>query len=134
MTNKIPPTVRESMTESPVTVGPQVSMAEAHALMREHRIRHLPVMQGGRLIGMVTARDLAVVEALADFDPRELSVDEAMSEDVYAVPPDALLRKVAAEMAERKLGSAVVVDGGKVVGVFTATDACRTLAMALAVK
>jgi acetoin utilization protein AcuB len=120
------------MTESPQTVGPQVSMAQAHTIMREHGVRHLPVMQAGRLIGMVTARDLALVEALADFDPKELSVDEAMSEDVYAVSPDAPLSMVTAEMAERKLGSAVVVDGEKVIGVFTVTDACRALTLILA--
>jgi len=69
--------------------------------------------------------------SLADFDPKELSVDEAMSEDVYAVSPDTPLRIVTAEMAERKLGSAVVVDGEKVIGVFTVTDACRALTLVL---
>jgi acetoin utilization protein AcuB len=131
MKANIPTTVRAFMTESPMTVGPQVSLAEAHVIMRERDIRHLPVMHGGSLIGMVTARDLALVEALADFDPKELSVDEAMSEDVYAVSPDAPLRVVAADMAERKLGSAVVVEGGKVIGVFTVTDACRALTQVL---
>jgi acetoin utilization protein AcuB len=121
------------MTENPVTVGPQVSLAEAHTIMRERNLRHLPVMEGGHLIGMVTARDLALVEALADFDPRKLSVEEAMSEDVYSVSPDSPLRAVTAEMAERKLGSAVVVDGGKVAGVFTVTDACRALSLLLGV-
>ena len=119
------------MTESPQTVGPQVTLAQAHEIMREHGIRLLPVMHGGRLIGMVTARDLALVESLAEFDPKELSVDEAMSEDIYAVSPDAPLRVVTAEMAERKLGSAVVVEGQKVIGVFTVTDACRALTLIL---
>lgn len=132
MTIEIPQTVRAYMSESPVTVGPQVSMAEAHTIMREQRVRHLPVMQGGRLIGVVSARDLALVEALADFDPKELSVDEAMSEDVYAVSPDTALRVVAEQMAERKLGSAVIVEGEKVIGVFTVTDACRALGRVLA--
>jgi len=131
MKNRIPQTVREYMTESPVTIGPQVTMAAAHELMRERGVRHLPVMHGGKLIGMVTARDLALVASLADFDPKELSVDEAMSEDVYAVSPDAPLRIVTAEMAERKLGSAVVVQGEKVIGVFTVTDACRALTQVL---
>jgi acetoin utilization protein AcuB len=131
MKTNIPTTVRAYMTESPMTVGPQVSLAEAHTIMREREVRHLPVMQGGRLIGMVTARDLALVEALADFDPKEISVDEAMSEDVYAVSPDAPLRMVTAEMADRKLGSAVIVEAGRVVGVFTVTDACRALTQML---
>jgi acetoin utilization protein AcuB len=131
MKNPIPSAVREYMTESPLTIGPQVSLAEGHAIMREHGIRHLPVMHGGKLVGMVTARDLVLVESLADFDPREVQVEEAMSEDVYAVAPDAPLRIVTAQMAERKLGSAVVVEAGKVIGVFTVTDACRALTFIL---
>jgi acetoin utilization protein AcuB len=132
MRTTIPKTVRGYMTTSPTTVGPQVTMAEAHQIMREHRIRHLPVMHAGQLVGMVTSRDLALVESLADVDPREISVDEAMSAEVYAVSPDAPLSMVAAEMAERKLGSAVVIEGGAVVGVFTAIDACHALAQVLA--
>lgn len=120
------------MTKSPRTIGPQMSMAHAHTIMREHGVRYLPVTQAGHLVGMVTARDLAVVDALSEFVPKVLPVDETMSEDVYVVSPDAPLSEVTAEMAERKLGSAVVVDGQKVIGVFTVTDACRALTRILA--
>jgi acetoin utilization protein AcuB len=132
MRTNIPKTIRAYMTTSPLTVGPQVTMAEAHTVMREHLVRHLPVMHAGQLVGMVTSRDLALVETLADVDPQEIAVEEAMSAEVYAVSPDAPLALVAGEMAERKLGSAVVVEGGDVVGVFTATDACRALGQLLA--
>jgi acetoin utilization protein AcuB len=54
-----------------------------------------------------------------------------MSQEVFTVSPDSPLRMAAQEMAERKLGSAVVVEHGNVVGVFTATDACRVLALVL---
>jgi acetoin utilization protein AcuB len=106
-------------------------MAEAHQIMRDHGVRHLPVMQAGLLSGIVSARDLALVESLPDVDPRKIAVEEAMSEDVYSVSPDTSLRVVTAEMAERKLGSAVVVQDGKVIGVFTVTDACRALTLLL---
>jgi acetoin utilization protein AcuB len=127
----IPTTIRDHMTGHPLTIDPKRSMADAHRLMREHKIRHLPVVHGGQLLGLVSLRDLALVESLPGTDPEEVAVEEAMSEDVYAVSPEAPLGIVAAEMAERKLGSAVVIQRGEVVGVFTMTDACRSLSLVL---
>ncbi|MCC6669174.1 MAG: CBS domain-containing protein [Polyangiaceae bacterium] len=119
------------MTESPHTIGSEQTLAMAHTLMREHSIRHLPVLHGGQLAGMVTVRDLHLVETLKDVEPDAVRVEEAMTPDPYVVAPSALLRDVAAEMAERKLGSAIVVDGKKVVGVFTTVDALRALVEAI---
>lgn len=125
-------TIRDYMTESPHTIGSEQSLAKAHALMREFGIRHLPVLHGGKLAGMVTVRDLHLVETLKDVDPESVRVEEAMTSEPYVVEPTALLRAVASEMAERKLGSAIVVDGKKVVGVFTTVDGLRALADAIA--
>jgi acetoin utilization protein AcuB len=97
-------------------------------MMRTHHIRHLPVLDGGKLVGMVTERDLHLVETLRDVDPREVIVDEAMSNHVYSVDPDIALDVVAETMAEHKYGSAVAIQNGKVVGIFTTNDACRALA------
>jgi acetoin utilization protein AcuB len=132
-TENFPLTVRAHMTTSPETVFAHQTMADAHRVMRTHRLRHLPVLDGGRLVGLVSHRDLALVETLPDVDPAHVQLQEAMSTDVYAVSPDAPLRIVATEMAERKIGAAVVVAEGEVVGVFTAVDACRALAQALSV-
>jgi acetoin utilization protein AcuB len=76
----------------------------------------------------VSDRDLHVIESLRDVDPEEVRVEEAMTQDVYAVTPKTSLKEVVMEMAERKLGSAVVVEGREVVGVFTTVDALNTLA------
>lgn len=130
MTKK-PLTIRDYMTESPHTIGSEQTLAMAHALMREHSIRHLPVLHGGQLAGMVTVRDLHLVETLKDVEPDAVRVEEAMTPDPYVVAPSALLRDVAGEMAERKLGSAIVVEGKKVVGVFTTVDALRALVEAI---
>lgn len=127
MTKAIPP-IRKYMTTAPHTVGIDQSLHQAHQMMREHSIRHLPVLDGGKLVGMLTQRDLAVIEGLKDVDPKKVNVEDAMSNEVFAVDPDALLDEVAAEMAEKKYGSAVVVQNHKVVGIFTTVD----LAMALA--
>jgi len=130
MTKK-PLTIRDYMTESPHTIGSEQSLTKAHALMREHSIRHLPVLHGGKLAGMVTVRDLHLVETLKDVDPENVRVEEAMTTEPYVVAPSATLKEVVLEMADRKLGSAVVVDGKKVVGVFTTVDALRALAEAI---
>lgn len=120
------------MTPSPHSIGRDRLLSEAHALMREHRIRHLPVLQGGKLIGLVSQRDLHLIETLRDVDPEKVTVEEAMSQEPYAVRPDASLEKVAAEMWAKKLGSAIVVEERSVVGVFTTIDALGALVTLLA--
>jgi acetoin utilization protein AcuB len=96
--------------------------------MRERGIRHLPVLDAGRLVGVVSQRDLYLAESLEGVDPTTDTVREAMCGEPYAVPPGAPLEEVAATMAERRLGSAIVVDRGAVIGVFTTVDALRALA------
>jgi acetoin utilization protein AcuB len=130
-TRKRQVTVGDFMTKSPVLIGADQPLSLAHQLMRKKRIRHLPVLAGGRLVGVVSLRDLHLVETLQDVDASRVRVDEAMSPDVYYVAGDAPLKRVAREMARRKLGSAVVLEGSKVVGVFTTIDALRALDQAL---
>jgi acetoin utilization protein AcuB len=122
------PTVADRMTKTPFLIGMEQTMRSAHDLMRAHGIRHLPVLHGGKLVGVLSLRDLHLVESLRDVDPETVRVEEAMSQDVYAVPPKTPLKQVVSEMASRKLGSAVVLDGTRVVGIFTAVDALETLA------
>ena len=121
-------TIAERMTRTPQLIGAEQSIASAHHLMRTNGIRHLPVLHGGKLVGVVSQRDLHFIESLRDVNPEEVSVEEAMTQDVYAVTPRTPLKEIVTEMAERKLGSAVVVEGQKVVGVFTTVDALDTLA------
>ncbi|MCC6747029.1 MAG: CBS domain-containing protein [Deltaproteobacteria bacterium] len=115
------------MTASPHTVGADQSLTAAHKLMRKYQIRHLPVLDGGKLVGLVSQRDLHLLETLRDVIPEDVRVDDAMTRDPYTVTPTTLLRDAAAYMADDKIGSAVVVEGGKVVGIFTTTDALRAL-------
>ncbi|MCL2723808.1 MAG: CBS domain-containing protein [Polyangiaceae bacterium] len=116
------------MTEQPVTVGREQSLSTAHEMMREHHCRHLPVLERGDLVGVVTQRDLYFLETIAGADLDADKVDDAMSTDAYAVSPDATLEEVAKEMAAHKYGCAVVMERGRVIGIFTATDALRVLA------
>jgi acetoin utilization protein AcuB len=123
--------IQDYMTASPHTIRPGRTLADAHRIMREHRIRHLPVLEGGQLRGILSDRDIHLIETLKDVDPQTVPVEDAMSQDVYSVAPDAALSEVVTTMARRKLGSAVVLQGEKVVGIFTAVDALGALAVRL---
>jgi acetoin utilization protein AcuB len=120
------------MTKAPHTIGVEQSLAAARQLMSENRVRHLPVLHGGELVGVLSNREVASFEVLPGSS--RLTVEEAMVPDVYVTADDAPLAFVAEEMARRHVGSAIVVAANantKVLGVFTAVDALRALADAL---
>jgi acetoin utilization protein AcuB len=120
--------IQDVMTPQPVTVGRSESLSTAHELMRAHDCRHLPVLEHGDLVGVVTQRDLYLLETIPGVDLRSDHVDDAMSTDAYTVPPEAPLDEVTATMATQKYGCAVVMERGRVIGIFTNTDALRVLA------
>ena len=126
--SKAIPTIERYMTTSPHSIGQDQMLTQAHKLMREHHIRHLPVLRGGKLVGVLSDRDLHLIETLRDVDPTKVLVEEAMTTAVYAVSPKAPLDEVVREMAEHKYGSAVIMDHDKVVGMFTTVDAMRAFA------
>jgi acetoin utilization protein AcuB len=101
--------VRDHMTPSPLTLGADQTLAVAHQLMRRNRIRHLPVLRGGKLVGLVSQRDLMLIETLPGVDPADVPVEDAMTTEVFAVSPEASVATVAGKMAARRLGSAVIM-------------------------
>lgn len=126
--NKVIPTIEQHMTPFPYTVSPRDTLGEAHRLMRKYGVRHLPVMdEDGALVGIVTMRDLHLLETLPDIDQEEVPVEDAMTEDPYVVEPDMPLDQVAQVMADNKYGSAIVAAEGRVLGMFTTVDALRAL-------
>lgn len=114
------------MSACPVSIGPHDLAPVAHRLFVEHGIRHLPVLEDGKLVGVLCERDLQVAELFGG--TRTLTVEVVMSATPYVVSPTAALSEVAACMVEKLEDAAVVVDRGRVVGVFTSTDALRALA------
>lgn len=119
--------VSEFMTSGPYSIGPHEPLPNALSLMREHDLRHLPVWEHGKLVGIVSKRDVDFVQALVP-EPRDVvTVEDAMTPEPYAPSPDTPLVEVVRVMADRKIGSAVVVDAGRIVGVFTVSDAMRAL-------
>ena len=124
--------VRDSMTQELVTVAPETTAAEALALCRTNRIRHLPVLEGARLIGVISDRDLrTATPALGDSARAEaldrIRVADKMVRDVTTAHPDDPIEDAAMAMYDRKIGCLPVVDGEDLVGMATSSDVMRAL-------
>jgi acetoin utilization protein AcuB len=118
------------MTRQPICIFPDDTLAQARAAMKEHHIRHLPVVVDDEPVGVVSARDLDAIERYHDVDPAQVQVHEAMAPLTYCVEPSTPLEQVLSQMADNRYGSTLVVERGKLVGVFTTVDALRaTLAL-----
>ncbi len=124
--------VEDSMTREVVTVSPETRADEALALCRERRIRHLPVLEDGRLVGVVSDRDLrSATPALGDparaAALRRLRVGEIMSREVVTARPDEPVEVAANRMREKGIGCLPVVEDGRLVGIITTSDVMETL-------
>src|SRR5690606_7668921 len=133
--------VRDVYTRGAITVTPRTSIAEARRLMEQHKIRRLPVVDGDRLVGIVTQTDLlratpSVATSLSVWEINYLldkvRVEEIMTRNVVTVAPDTDLAEVAQLMIDRKVGGLPVVEDGRVVGVITESDVFRALVRLLA--
>ena len=119
------PVAREYMSPLTVSVGRGQTLAFAAARMEEHKIRHLPVLDGGQLLGVLSDRDINWLAAMPTIDPETMTVNEAMTDLPYTVDPDTPLESVVREMERHKYGAAIVVEGNHPVGIFTTVDAMR---------
>jgi acetoin utilization protein AcuB len=115
--------IRDRMSPLTHTIGDDQPMSEATRRMHEFQIRHLAVLRGGRLVGILSERDIALVQNFPGVDPETTVVAEAMTDEPYHAGPDALLVDVLDEMAKHKYGAAMISENGKAVGIFTNTDA-----------
>ena len=95
--------------------------------MREHGLRHVPVLEDGKLAGLIGERDVMVVRSLRSVSPESLEVGAVMKARPHAVAPDTPLPEVAAHLAESQDDSVVVVKGDCVIGLFTTLDALRAI-------
>jgi acetoin utilization protein AcuB len=128
------PSISKYMTTTPRTVAGNTTLAAAGRLMQELNIRHLPVVDDGQLLGVITDRDIKYVESFSFVVPADVPIRGAMTEKPYTVTPETPMDEVVATMAEQKYGSAIVVQNGHVVGVFTTVDACRALSELLGTR
>jgi acetoin utilization protein AcuB len=129
--------VKNKMTRDPVAVASSASIAEALRVVREHRMRHLPVVDDGELVGIVSDRDLrlAMPSPLGAERPEFVAlvestpVDAIMSRDVITAGPTDTLEDAAVRMRRSRVGALPVVDAlGKLVGILTETDILHAFA------
>lgn len=123
------PPVSRYMTIAPLTIAADAPLDTAITAMHAARIRHLPVMDAGALVGVVSDRDLELLSSLraASVSPPALTARDAMTSHVHSVREDAPLVDVVAAMAERRIGSTIVTRGDRIVGIFTTLDALLAL-------
>ena len=110
----------ELMTDKVVTIGPGETASRAWSRMRNRRIRHLAVVDGGRVVGVLSERDLGGADGAAR--RRGRLVRELMSRPVVSATPATTLRRAAGLMRAGPIGSLPVLDDGRLVGIVTATD------------
>ena len=128
--------VRDWMSSDPVTIDPQTTLPEANRLMKECGIRRLPVVDNGRLVGIVTLGDIREASpsnatSLSIYELNyliaRLTVGHIMTREPITIAPDSSIEAAARLMLEHKVSSLPVVDGNKVVCIITESDIFRLL-------
>ena len=120
--------IRDVMTAGPREIDVRECLMDAAEAMKRYGVHHLLVTERGRLVGVLSDRDVHRFEARKRVAPEVLSVGEAMTPEPYTVGPATPLAGVARTMAEQGYGSVVVMEGDRPVGIFTLRDAARLLA------
>ena len=119
------------MSRKVVTIGADDTLRIVHDIMEMGNVRHLPVVRGGLIVGVVSQRDLfhASLSSLVGIPADEqnvflegVSISEVMSSPAVTVAPSTLVREAVRLMAERKIGCLPVAEGGRSVGILTETD------------
>ena len=130
-------TVRDIMTRDPIILGRNETLDVAEDIMNLRRIRHMPVVDEGSIVGIVSQRDLfrsALVTALGFGRKTQtaviktIKIKEIMTEHVITISPDASVKEAARMMIDKKIGCLPVVDGENLVGLLTETDILRYFA------
>jgi CBS domain-containing protein len=113
--------IADIMSADCVTISPQDNLYEAASLMKNHDIGFVPVIEGRKLIGVITDRDL-VIRGYAEKQPGTISVKEVLSEDVQTVSPHMSVDEAAGIMASSQIRRLPVVENGQLMGVVSLGD------------
>ena len=119
------PKVQKFMTYIPKSIDFDQTLASAAETLKKLHIRHLPVLKDGKIVGVLSDRDIKFVLGFKDIDPQNMTVENAYTPNPYCTSPETPLNEVLSEMAEKKYGCALVVDNEKLVGIFTEIDAYK---------
>ena len=117
--------VRELMTREPTTVGPNATLGEVATLMKQDDCGSIPVVQSGRLVGIVTDRDIVIRGIAAGSDPKTQRVSAIMSADPVTIGPDNDVTEAEKVMADRQIRRLPVVENGKLVGIIVTAQIAR---------
>ena len=112
--------VKELMSPGLITTHPDATLGEARALLDQHRIRHLPVAEGGSLIGIITDRDIRSAAPAASLGL--VRVREAMTRNPFTVTPETRVQEAAKLMVTNHIGGLPVLKDTRLVGIITETD------------
>jgi len=127
----VPIPIEKCMSTVLFLAAPKDTIADASRRMKLHGVRHMPVVDGRRIVGILSEKDILLIESLRNSDPTRVLVEQVMTQDLYTADPLDSLARVAHEMDERRIGSAVVARDGQLLGIFTTTDALRVLAVVM---
>jgi len=117
------------MTAFPYWIDVEEDVETARKFMDEHRVRHLPVKENGKLVGVISERDInRKLLALGQLQQTRLRVRDVCVMKAYVVGIDEPLDNVLVNMAMDHIGSAIIVKGERLAGMFTLSDACRAFA------
>jgi len=127
-------TVRDFMAKSPQVLGRNETLDLAEDIMTMGRIRHLPILDDGELVGIISQRDMfrsAAVTALGFVGDTQkaliktIRIKEIMTEKVFTISPDATVKDAAHIMLDKKIGCLPVLEGKKLIGIITESDILR---------
>lgn len=121
------PVISKYMTTTPLVIESTASLADAESMMHKNNIRHLPVMAGSAIYGVISDRDVHTFLGLKGADLKSEPLNSVCIKDPLVVKSDAKLNTVCDLMAENKFGSVLVEDNNKIVGIFTWIDALRAM-------
>jgi CBS domain-containing protein len=124
------PRIKTVMTPFPYSITPSATLDVAVTVMGQHDIRQLPVCEGRTVVGLLAERDARVALSVRP-EGASLTVGDICTREPLIVDLEQRLDEVAAEMARRRLGCAIVMRGDKLSGILTTTDICRLLAETL---
>jgi CBS domain-containing protein len=113
------------MTREPTTVEPSATLGEVATLMKQHDCGSIPVVDGGRLVGIVTDRDLVIRGIAAGTDAKTQRVSKVMSADPVTIGPDEDISAAEKLMADRQIRRLPVVEKGKLVGIIVTAQIAR---------
>lgn len=119
--------IESYMTASPHSIDPSQSITSAKERMNELGCRHLPVLSGRRIVGVISDRDLLVVGALTKDNPKDITVAEVMLEEVFKFDKGTHVSTVVSAMIKNRIGSVLITENDSLAGIFTQTDALKLL-------